>query len=136
MRTPQDQTHHKAPLPIARKINLVGQTKPKFRRKIRGNNNHAYKRSKKTRIIFMDRTDHKLAIHWIPTNTPQKLHQIDILDENMVLKIKERGKPSSYCLRIRRSVVNYSCIIGGAPMRIMNPSVIVSPLRQCARIGI
>ena len=34
--------------------------------------NHAYKRSKKTQIIFIDRTDHKLTIHRIPTNTPQK----------------------------------------------------------------
>ena len=36
-------------------------------------NNHAYKRSKRTQIIFMDkRSDHKLKLHWIPTNTPQK----------------------------------------------------------------
>ena len=28
---------------------------------------------KKTQIIFMDRSDHKLAIHRIPTNTAQKV---------------------------------------------------------------
>ena len=37
-------------------------------------------------------TDHKLEVHQIPTNTPQKeLHQID-LQEIIVLRIKrERG---------------------------------------------
>ena len=28
--TPHDRTHHKAPLPMARKIDLVGLTKPKI----------------------------------------------------------------------------------------------------------
>ena len=37
-------------------------------------------------------------------------------------------KPSSYCLRTHRSMVNYSRIIGEAPMRMMNPSVMVSRL--------
>ena len=41
-----------------------------------------------------------------------------------------------YCLWTRRSMVNYSCIIGGAPMRMMNPSMIVFPLRQGAGIGL
>ena len=37
-------------------------------------------------------TDHKLKVHQIPTNTPQKeLHQID-LQETIVLRIKrDRG---------------------------------------------
>ena len=35
-----------------------------------------------------NRSDHKLKVHWIPTNTPQKeLHQIDI-QETIVLRIK------------------------------------------------
>ena len=57
--------------------------------------NHAYKRSKKTQITFMDkniRSDHKLKVHRIPTNTPQKeLHHMD-LQHTIVLRIKrERG---------------------------------------------
>ena len=36
------------------------------------------------------RSDHKLKVHRIPTNTPQKgLHQID-LQETIVLRIKKR----------------------------------------------
>ena len=39
----------------------------------------------------MDRSDHKLTIHRITANTPQKeLHQID-LQEIIVLRIKKRG---------------------------------------------
>ena len=34
-------------------------------------------------------------------------------------------KPSSYCLRTRRSMVDYSRIFGEAPIRIMNPFVMV-----------
>jgi len=56
----------------------------------------------------------------------KSLHQID-LQETIVLRIiRERErKPSSYCLRTRRSMVDYSRIIGEAPMRKMNPSVMV-----------
>ena len=43
-----------------------------FGKEIRGYNNHAYKSSTKTQIIFIDRSDHKLTIPRIPTNTPQK----------------------------------------------------------------
>ena len=40
---------------------------------------HAYKSSEKTQIIFMDKSDHKLTIPRIPTNTPQKeLHHMDL----------------------------------------------------------
>ena len=46
----------------------------------------------------------------------------------MVLRIKREKKTSSYYLRTRRSTMNYSCIIGEAPMRMMNPSVMVSRL--------
>ena len=57
---------------MARKINLVGKPNQNFGEEVQGYNNHAYKSSAKTQIIFMDRTDHKLTIHQIPTNTPQK----------------------------------------------------------------
>ena len=40
--------------PIARKINLVGQIKSKDLREIQSYNNHAYKSSEKTQIIFVD----------------------------------------------------------------------------------
>ena len=53
------------------------------------------------------------------------------LQETIVLKIKERErerKPSSYCLQIRRSTMNYSCIIGEAPMDMVKPSEMVSRL--------
>jgi hypothetical protein len=56
-------------------------------------NNHAYKRSKEdSNNIHGYRSDHKLKVHWIPTNTPQKeLHQID-LQETIVLRIKRERK--------------------------------------------
>ena len=41
---------------------------------------------------------------------------------------KRERKPSSYCLQTCRSMVNYSRIIGEAPMRTMNPSMMVSRL--------
>ena len=85
------------------------------------NNFHGYKK---------DRSDHKLKVHRIPTNKPQKgLHHMD-LQETIVLIIKrERDrKPSSYQLRTRRSTKNYSRIIGEAPMEVVNPSVMVSRL--------
>ena len=80
--------------------------------------NHAYKRSKKTQIIFMDETDHELKIHRIPTNTPQKFTSNrsprDHCIENH--KRERERKPSSYCLWTRRTMVDYSCIIGEAPI--------------------
>ena len=60
------------------------------------------------------------------------------LQETIVLRIKrererererERDrKPSSYYIRTRRSTMNYSRIIREAPMRMMNPSMMVSRL--------
>ena len=41
--------------------------------------------------------------------------------------MRER-KPSRYKLQIQRSTKNYSCIIGEAPMEVVNPSVMVSRL--------
>ena len=131
VRTTQDRTDHKAPLPITRKINLVGQTKPSFGEEIRGYNNLAYKRSKKTKIIFIDKTDHKLAIHRIPANIPQK-----VITSNRSLRTSRRTlywiskrdkKPSRYYLRTHRSVVSYSHIVGGATRMMKNPSMIVAP---------
>ena len=79
----------------------------------------------------MDRNDHKLELHRIPTNTPQKVITSNrsprTSRRTLYWESKREKKPSSYCLRTRRSVVNYSRIIGGAPMRMMNPSVIVFP---------
>ena len=41
--------------------------------------------------------------------------------------VRER-KPSSYKLRTRRSIKNYSRTIGEAPMEVVNPSMMVSRL--------
>ena len=65
--------------PIARKINLVGQTNSIDRREIQSYINHAYKISEKTQIIFID----NLSINpqFIgPQQTRRKkgLHQIDL----------------------------------------------------------
>ena len=61
---------------------------------MRGYNNHAYKRSKKTQIIFIDRTDHKLAIHRSQqTHRKKPLHQIDLQEhrgEHSIENQKER----------------------------------------------
>ena len=58
--------------PIARKINLVGQTKPIILRDFAKISNHAYKNSEKNQIIFIDNLVHKSTIHRISANTPQK----------------------------------------------------------------
>src|SRR3954467_2829549 len=64
--------------PIARKINLVGQTKLIIRRDLQRYLNHTYKNPEKNQILFIHNLDHKPTIHWISTNTLQKeLHQID-----------------------------------------------------------
>ena len=70
------------------------------------NNFHGYKK---------DRSNHKLKVHLIPTNTPQKeLHQID-LQETIVLRIKrerERGTHRSTKVQWQRtSLFNTSCLI-------------------------
>jgi hypothetical protein len=62
------------------------------------------------------------------THRQKELHHMD-LQETVVLKIKERDrKPSSYCLRTRRSTKNYSHIIGEAPMDMVKSSEMVSRL--------
>ena len=90
-RTPHDRTHHKAPLPMARKIDLVGLKTKDSKKKYEAISNHAYKRSKEdSNNIHGYRADPKLKVHRIPTNTPQKeLHQID-LQETIVSRIKKR----------------------------------------------
>ena len=68
---------------------------------IRGYNNHAYKSSTKTQIIFIDRTYHKLTIHRIQTNTPQKvITRIDLQEH--------RGK---HCIHYKKytSVMIHVC---------------------------
>ena len=52
------------------------------------------------------------------------------LQETIVLRIKRERerKPSSYELRTRMSTMNYSRIIGEAPVEVVNPSVKVSTL--------
>jgi hypothetical protein len=51
------------------------------------------------------------------------------LQETIVLKIKERErKPSSYYLQTRRSTMNYSRIIGEAPMDMVKTPEMVSRL--------
>ena len=59
-------------------------------------------------------TDHKLKVHQIPTNTPQKeLHHMD-LQETIVLRIQRaREKAIQLLTTGRRSTKNYSRIIGG-----------------------
>mgnify|MGYP005849536395 CR=1 FL=1 len=90
-----------------------------------------HKSSTKTQIIFIDRSDHKLAIHRIPTNTPQKRvtsnRSLKSSRRTLYWRSKREKNPSSYCLRTRRSVVNYSRIIEGAIVMMKNPSVIVDP---------
>ena len=96
VRTLQDRTHQKTPLPIARKINLVGQNKPIVLRETKISN-HAYKNSEKNQILFIDNVDHKPTIHRISTNTPQKvLHRIDLQEDRGELCIENQRekKPS------------------------------------------
>ena len=77
--------------------------------------------------IEAKKSDHKLTIHRILTNTPQKVITSNRSPRELGIEEQRERKPSSYCLRTRRSEVNYSRIIGEAPMRMMNPSVIVFP---------
>ena len=82
--------------PIARRTNLVGQTKPIIRREIQRYQNHAYKNSDKIQIIFID----KLIINpqFIgsrQTHRKRRLHRID-LHEN-------RGERCIEIQRERRS---------------------------------
>ena len=75
--------------PIARKINLVGQTKLIIRRDLQRYLNHTYKNSEKNQILFIDNLDHKPTIHRISTNTPQKeLHRIDLQEDRGELCIE------------------------------------------------
>src|SRR4051812_37575849 len=65
--------------PIARKINLVGQTKSIDQREIQSYLNHAYKNSEKTQIIYID----NLIINSQFTGSQQthrkrRLHRIDL----------------------------------------------------------
>ena len=99
-----------------------------MKKKYKAINNNAYKRSRKTQIIFMD-IDLIINSKFIgsqQTHRKKDLHEID-KQQTIVLRIKRERerKPSNYCLQTCRSMVNYSHIIGEAPMRMMNPSVMV-----------
>ena len=50
------------------------------------------------------------------------------LQETIALRIKRETGSHLAILRTRRSIMNYSRIIGEAPMNMMNPSVMVSRL--------
>ena len=90
-------------------------------------------RDQKTQITFMDKNiDLIINSKFIgsqQTHRKKELHKID-LQETIVLRIKRERerKPSNYYLRTHRSTMNYSRIIGEAPMRMMNSSVMVSRL--------
>src|SRR6187399_1240016 len=87
---------------------------------MRGYNNQEW-------ILNQGKSNHKLMIHRIPTNTHQKVITSNRSPRDHCIEIQREKKPSSYFLRTCRSVVNYSLIIEEAPMRMMNPSVIVFP---------
>ena len=114
--------------PIARTTNLVGQTKSKRLATI---SNHAYKNLEKIQIIFIDKLIvNPQFIGSRQTHRKRILHRIELQEhrgEHCIENQKRERKPSSYCLWTRRSMMNYSQIIREAPMRIMNPSVIVFP---------
>ena len=75
--------------PIARKTNLVGQTKPIVRRRNTKISNHAYKNSEEIQIIFVDnliinpqfigsqRTHRKRILHWIELQEHRGEHCIE-----------------------------------------------------------
>jgi hypothetical protein len=79
----------------------------------------------------MDRSDHELTIHRIPTNTPQKVITSNRSPRTprrtLYWRSNREKKPSSYELWTHRSVVNYSLIIGGQQGWWRAPSVIESP---------
>ena len=65
--------------PIARKINLVGQTKSIDRREIQNYVNHAYKSSEKTQIICIDNLIiNPQFIRSQQTHHKRRLHRIDL----------------------------------------------------------
>ena len=65
--------------PNARKINLVGQTKSIDQREIRSYNNHAYKSSEKTQIIFIDNLIiNSQFIRSQQTHRKNKLHRMEL----------------------------------------------------------
>ena len=87
------------------------------------------KDQKKTQIIFMD-IDLIINSKFIGS---QQTHRKRVTSNrsprvNCIENQKRERKPSSYCLQTRRSTMNYSCIIGEAPMEVVNPSVMVSRL--------
>ena len=84
---------------------------------------------KKTQIIFMDidLIINSKSIGSQQTHGKRVTSNRSPRDHCIENQNRER-KPSNYCLRTHRSTLNYSRIIGEAPMRMMNPYVMVSRL--------
>ena len=83
--------------PIARKNNLVGQTKSIVRRDLQRYQNHAYKNSEKIQIIFIDKmiinpqfigswqTHHKRVLHRMDLQEHRGVHGIENQRERRML---------------------------------------------------
>ena len=72
-----DPSHNTSP--IARKTNLVGQTKPIDRREIQSYNNHVYKNSGKTQILFMNNLIiNPQFVGFQQKHRKRRLHRIDL----------------------------------------------------------
>ena len=92
----------------------VSKQKPNIGEQIRGYNNQDW-------ILNQGKSDNKLTIHRIPTNTPQRVITSNRSPRDHCIEIQRERNPSSYYLRTRRSTKNYSGIIGGEPMEVVNP---------------
>ena len=85
-------------------------------------------RDQKTQITFMDKNiDLIINSKFIGSQQTHRKKSRSPRDHCIENQKRER-KPSSYLLRTHRSTMNYSRIIGEAPMGMMNPSMMVSTL--------
>src|SRR3989337_1230572 len=83
--------------PIARKTNLVGQTKPIVRREIQRDLNHASKSSEKTQIIFIDNLIiNPQFIGSQQTHRRRRLHRIDLQEHRGEHCIEDQRKRRSH----------------------------------------
>ena len=83
--------------PIARIIDQVGQTKPITRRELQGYENHAYKRSEETQIIFVDNLIiNPQFIGSRQTHRKRKLHRIDLHEDHGELCIEDPRERRSH----------------------------------------
>src|SRR3989337_3991966 len=82
--------------PIARKINLVGQTKSIDQREIQSYLNHGYKSSEKTQIIFIDNLIINLQfIGSQQTHRKRRLHRIDLQEHRGEHCIEDQKREKS-----------------------------------------